>query len=40
MFVVTYYNGPKANPEGKLTAGHKVKVQNKMVFNVKATNRS
>ena len=37
---VTYYNGPKANPEGKLTAGHKVKVKNEMVFNVKTTNRS
>jgi Multiubiquitin len=40
MFTVTYYNGPKANPEGKLTQGHTVKIKNKMVFNVKTTNRS
>ena len=40
LFTVTYYNGPKANPEGILTAGHTVKIKNKMVFNVKATDRS
>jgi hypothetical protein len=39
-FTVTYYNGPKANPEGTLTAGQTVKVKNEMVFNVKATDRS
>jgi hypothetical protein len=40
LFTVTYYNGPKANPEGVLTAGQTVKVKNRMVFNVKATDRS
>ena len=40
LFTVTYYNGPKANPEGILTAGQTVKVKNEMVFNVKATDRS
>jgi hypothetical protein len=40
LFTVTYYNGPKDNPEGVLTAGQSVKVKNEMVFNVKATDRS
>ena len=40
LFTVTYYNGPKANPEGILTAGQTVKIKNEMVFNVKATDRS
>jgi len=40
LFTVTYYNGPKANPEGVLTAGQIVKVKNGMVFNAKATDRS
>jgi len=40
LFTVTYYNGPRANPEGVLTAGQIVKVKNEMVFNVKATDRS
>ncbi len=40
LFTVTYYNGPKPNPEGTLTAGQTVKVKNRMVFNVKATDRS
>jgi hypothetical protein len=40
LFTVTYYNGPKANREGILTAGQTVKVKNEMVFNVKATDRS
>lgn len=39
-FLVTYYNGPKQDPKGTLTAGHSVKVKNEMVFNVQATNRS
>ena len=39
-FTVTYYKGPKQNPDGTLTAGHTVKIKNEMVFNVKATNRS
>ena len=40
LFTVTYYNGPKSNPEGIMTAGQTVKIQNEMVFNVKATDRS
>jgi len=40
LFTVTYYNGPKVNPEGVLTAGQTVKIKNGMVFNVKATDRS
>jgi hypothetical protein len=40
LFTVTFYNGPKTNPEGVLTAGQTVKVKNGMVFNVKATDRS
>lgn len=39
-FTITYYKGPKENPEGTLVAGQSVKVKNGMVFNVKATNRS
>jgi hypothetical protein len=40
LYTVTYYNGPKVNPEGILTAGQTVKVKNGMIFNVKATDRS
>lgn len=40
LFTVTYYSGPKANPEGTLTAGHRVRIKNGMVFNVKTTDRS
>jgi len=40
VFLVSYYNGPKANPEGGLVAGGSVKVKNGMVFNVKVTNRA
>lgn len=39
-FTVTYRNGPPKNPKGTLTAGHSVKVKNKMVFDVTATDRS
>jgi hypothetical protein len=40
LFTVTYYNGPRTNPEGILTTGQTVKLKNRMVFNVKATDRS
>ena len=40
LFTVTYYNGPKVNPDGVLTANKTVKIKNGMVFNVKATDRS
>lgn len=39
-FTVTYRNGPPSNPKGSLTAGHSVKIQNKMIFDVTATYRS
>lgn len=39
-FTVTYRNGPPANPKGTLTAGHSVKVKNKMVIDVTPTDRS
>lgn len=39
-FTVTYRNGPPANPKGTLTAGHSVKIQNRMIFDVTATDRS
>jgi hypothetical protein len=39
-FTVTYRKGPPANPKGTLTAGHSVKLKNKMVFDVTATDRS
>jgi len=39
-FTVTYRNGPPANPKGTLTAGHSVKLKNKMIFDVTPTDRS
>jgi hypothetical protein len=39
-FTVTYRNGPSANPKGTLTAGHSVKIKNKMIFDVTPTDRS
>jgi hypothetical protein len=39
-FTVTYRNGPSANPKGTLTAGHSVKIRNKMIFDVTPTDRS
>jgi hypothetical protein len=39
-FTVTYRQGPAANPKGTLTAGHSVKIKNKMIFDVTATDRS
>jgi len=39
-FTVTYRNGPPANPKGTLTAGHSVKIRNRMMFDVTATDRS
>jgi hypothetical protein len=39
-FTVTYRDGPPANPKGTLTAGHIVKIKNKMKFDVTATDRS
>jgi hypothetical protein len=39
-YTVSYYNGPGKNPEGSLTKGKSVKIKNKMVFDVTATNKS
>lgn len=39
-FTVTYRKGPPANPKGTLTAGHSVKIKNKMIFDVTPTDRS
>jgi len=39
-FTVTYRNGPPANPKGSLTAGHSVKIKNRMIFDVTPTDRS
>jgi hypothetical protein len=39
-FTVTYRDGPPKNPKGTLTAGHSVKIKNKMKFDVTATDRS
>ncbi len=40
VYIVSYYNGPAKNPEGSLTKGKSVKIKNKMVFDVTATNKS
>lgn len=40
LFTVTYRNGPKKNPEGTLTVGHKVRIKKGMVFNVTPTDKS
>jgi len=39
-FTVTYRNGPPANPKGTLTAGHSVRIKNRMIFDVTPTDRS
>jgi hypothetical protein len=39
-FTVTYRQGPPANPKGTLTAGHSVKIKDRMKFDVTATDRS
>ncbi len=39
-FTVTYRNGPPENPKGTLTAGHSVRVKNRMIFDVTPTDRS
>ena len=39
-FTITYRDGPPANPKGTLTAGHSVKIKNRMKFDVTATDRS
>jgi hypothetical protein len=40
LFTITYRNGPHKNPAGTLTEGHSVFIKNKMVFNVRHTDKS
>lgn len=40
VYTVTYHNGPRANPEGTMLDGDKVKVKDGMVFNVQYTDKS
>ena len=39
-FTVTYRRGHREKPEGSLVAGQSVKVKPRMVFNVRATDKS
>lgn len=39
-YTVTYDRGPRQNPEGTMDKGDKVFVKDKMIFNVKKTDRS
>jgi hypothetical protein len=40
VFTVTYHRGHGNKPEGSLHAGESVKVKDKMVFDVTATDKS
>ena len=40
LYTISYEDGPAANPEGALQAGGSVKVKNRMIFNVTATDQS
>jgi hypothetical protein len=40
MFTITYRHGPRANPEGSLTEGTRVKIKDGMIFNVTPTDKS
>lgn len=39
-YTVTYDRGPHQNPEGTMVLGDRVFVKNKMIFNVKQTDKS
>ena len=39
-YTVTYENGPRQNPEGGLSKGHRVFVKHMMQFHVNATDKS
>jgi hypothetical protein len=39
-YTIEYENGPPENPEGSLTKGHSVDVQDGMIFSVTETGRS
>lgn len=40
LITIDYAKGPPANPKGSLLAGQSVKLKNRMVFDVTATDRS
>lgn len=40
LITIDYSKGPPANPKGSLLAGQTVKLKNRMVFDVTATDRS
>lgn len=40
IFTVTYAKGPKENMQGSMTKGDYILVQDKMVFNITATDKS
>lgn len=40
VYTVTYNNGPRRNPEGKMVHGQSVKIKDEMVFDVTETSRS
>ncbi|GMV90905.1 MAG: hypothetical protein AMXMBFR82_06830 [Candidatus Hydrogenedentota bacterium] len=40
IFTITYWHGPRPNPEGTLLEGSKVRIAEGMVFNVTQTDKS
>ncbi|MBI2692596.1 MAG: multiubiquitin domain-containing protein [Solirubrobacterales bacterium] len=40
VVTVGYHRGPKHNPEGTLSKGQSVEIQNGMIFDVTATDKS
>jgi hypothetical protein len=40
MFTITYRNGPPANLEGSLLEGQKVRIKDRMIFDVTPTDKS
>lgn len=40
IYTVTYKRGPSQNPEGTIVKGDSVRVKNRMIFNVTATDKS
>jgi hypothetical protein len=40
LYTISYEDGPRANPQGSLKEGGKVKVKDWMIFNVTATDKS
>lgn len=40
MFTITYRNGPRKNPEGELLEGQKVRIKDRMIFDVTPTDKS